>query len=56
MAKIVVENAESSLRMKEIIGTVANGKAGLGRHPQRWWSKESTANRRKMVIGRNPSS
>ena len=35
--------------MKEIIGTVANGKAGLGLHPQRWWSKETTANRRKMV-------
>ena len=48
-AKVAVENAESALRMKEIIGTVANGKAGLGLHPQRWWSKESTANRRKMV-------
>ena len=36
--------------MKEIIGTVANGKAGLGLHPQHWWSKESTANRRKMVL------
>ena len=48
-ANIAVENAESALRMKEIIGTVANGKAGLGLHPQRWWSKESTANRRKMV-------
>ena len=36
-------------RMKEIIGTVANGKSGLGLHPQHWWSKESTANRRKMV-------
>ena len=35
--------------MKEIIGTVANGKAGLGLHPQRWWSKESSTNRRKMV-------
>ena len=34
-----VENAESALRVKEIIGTVANGKAGLGLHPQRWWSK-----------------
>ena len=34
-AKIAVENAESALRMKEIIGTVANGKAGLGLHPQR---------------------
>ena len=48
-AKIAVENAESGLRMNEIIGTVANGKVGLGLHPQRWWSKESTANRRKMV-------
>ena len=49
-AKIAVENAESDLRMKEIIGTVANGKAGLGLPLQRWWSKESTANRRKMVL------
>ena len=48
-AKIAVENVGSALRMKEIIGTVANGKAGLGLHPQRWWSKESTLNRRKMV-------
>ena len=48
-AKIAVKNAESALRMKEIIGTVANGKAGLDLHPQLWWSKESTANRRKMV-------
>ena len=48
-AKIAVENAESALRMKEIIGTVANGKAGLGLHPQHWWSKESTASKGKMV-------
>ena len=48
-AKIAVENAESALKMKEIIGTVANGKAGLGLHPQCRWSKESMANRRKMV-------
>ena len=46
-AKITVENAESVLRMKEIISTVANGKAGLGLHPQRWWSKEFTTNRRR---------
>ena len=39
--------------MKEIISTVANGKAGLGLHPQRWWSKESTANKRKMVSEEN---
>ena len=37
--------------MKEISGTVANEKASLGLYPQRWWSKESTANRRKMVSG-----
>ena len=48
-AKIAVENVESALRMKEIIGPVANGKSGLGLHPQSWWSKESIANRRKMV-------
>ena len=48
-AKIAVENAESALKMKKIIGTVANGKAGLGLHPQRWWSKEFMLNRRKMV-------
>ena len=45
-AKIAVENAD---RMKEIIGTLANGKAGLGLHPQRLLSKESTLNRRKMA-------
>ena len=54
-AKIAVENAESALRIKEIIGTMANGKAGLGLHPQHWWSKESTANRRKNSVGRNSS-
>ena len=48
-AEIAVENAESALKMKEIIGTVANGIAGLRLYSQRWWSKESTANRRKMV-------
>ena len=35
-AKIVVENAESPLKMKEIIGTVANRREGLGLHLQRW--------------------
>ena len=48
-AKIAVENTESALRMKEIIGTVENGKAGLGLYPQHWWSKESTLNRSKIV-------
>ena len=35
--------------MKEIIGTMVNGRAGLGLHPLRWSSKESTVNKRKMV-------
>ena len=35
--------------MKEIIDTVAKGKVGLGFHPLRWWSKESTINKRKLV-------
>ena len=48
-AKIAVANAKSALKMKEIIGTVANVKVGLGLHPQCWWSKKSTANRRKKV-------
>ena len=48
-AKIGVENAESVLKMKEITGTVANGRASLGLHPQCWWSKESTINKRKMA-------
>ena len=48
-AKIAVENAELVLKMKEIIGTVANWRAGLGLHPQHW-SKESTINKRKMVL------
>ena len=33
--KIDIENSESALRIKEIIGTAANGKAGLDLHPQR---------------------
>ena len=48
-AKLAVENAESAFKRKEIIGTVANGRASLGLHLQCWWSKESTINKRKMV-------
>ena len=29
---------------------MANGRAGLGLHSQDWWSKESTINKRKMVL------
>ena len=48
--KIAVENAGLALKIKEIIGTVANGRASQGLHPQCWWSKESTINKRKMVL------
>ena len=34
--KHAVETVESSLKMKEVIGSVATGKAGFGLHPQRW--------------------
>ena len=48
-AKYAVETAESPLKMKEVIGSVATERAGLGLHPQRWWSKETTMNKRRMV-------
>ena len=47
-AKIVVENAESALRMKEIIGTVANGKALV--------VQRISAKQKKNGVGRNSSS
>ena len=47
--KIAVEYAESAFKMKEIIGTAANGRAGLDLHPQSWWSKKSIINKRKIV-------
>ena len=48
-AKHAVETAESSLKMKEVIGSVATGRAGFGLHPQKWWSKETTKNKRRMI-------
>ena len=39
-AKNAAETAESSLKMKEVIGSVATGRAGLGLHPQRMVSEE----------------
>ena len=48
-AKDAVEDAESALKLREVVGAVAKGRTGLGRYPQRWWSKESTTDRRKMV-------
>ena len=48
-AKYAVETAEYSLKMKEVIGSVATGRAGFGLHQQRWWSKETSRNKRRMV-------
>ena len=47
--KYAVETTESSLKMKEVIGSVATGRADFGLHPQRWWSKETTKNKQRMV-------
>ena len=35
--------------MKEVIGSVATGRAGFGLHPQKSWSKETTKNKRRMI-------
>ena len=48
-AKHAVETAESSLKMKEVIGSVVTGRAGFGLHLQKWWSKETTKNKRRMI-------
>ena len=48
-AKYAVEAAESSLKMKEVISSVATGRVELGLYPQHWWSKETTKNKRRMV-------
>ena len=45
----VVKTKESSLKMKELIDSVASRRAGLGLHPQWWRSKETTKNKRRMV-------
>ena len=47
--KHVVETAESSLKMKEVISSVATGRAGFGLHSQKWWSKETPKNKRRMI-------
>ena len=36
--------------MKEVIGSVATGRARFGLHPQWWWSKETTTNKQRMVL------
>ena len=48
--KYVVETAESSLKLKEVFGSEATGRAGFSLHPQRWWSKETTKNKRRLIL------
>ena len=49
-SKYAVETSESSLKMKEVIGCVATVRAELGLQPQQCWSKETTKNKRTMVL------
>ena len=47
-AKYAVETAESSLKMKEVFGSVATEGSRIGLHPQRWLIKETTKNKGRM--------
>ena len=49
-AKYAMETANSSLKMEEVISSVASGRSTFGLHPQRWWSKEITKNKRRTVL------
>ena len=46
----VVQEAEASLQIKEVIGATQTGRAGLGSTPHRWFSREDSRGRRDMVI------
>ncbi len=48
-SKYAVKTAESSLKMNEVIGSMATGRAEHGFHQQQWWSKVTTKNKRRMV-------
>ena len=45
-----VQEAESSLKIKEVIGATQTGRAGLGSTPHQWFSKEDNKGRRGMVV------
>ena len=47
--KNAVETAKSSFKIKEVISSVATGRAGFVLHPQWWWSKETTKNKQRMI-------
>ena len=46
----VVQEAEASLQIKEVIGATQTGRAGLGSTPHLWFSREDSRGRRDMVI------
>ena len=48
-ASRAVDEAESRLRHKDIVGTVAVGRQGLGTSKSRCWKKADAAERRRMV-------
>ena len=44
-----IEDAESRLRISDIVGTVAQGRKGLGNYKRTAWSKADDVTKRKMV-------
>ena len=44
----IVEDKESSLKVKEMIGAVTAGISSVDYYPQYWWSKETASNRKKF--------
>ena len=44
-----VEEAEGSLKIKDIIGATQTGRQGLGSTTHRWFSEASTTERRRMI-------
>ena len=48
-ASAAIQDAESSLQIKEVIGAVQTGRAGLGQTPHRWYSKQDPKGAREMV-------
>ena len=50
VASAAVQEAESSLQIKDIIGATQTGRAGLGMTPHQWFAREDTRGRRDMVV------
>ena len=50
-ARAAVDEAESNLRTKEIVGATQHDRAGLGSRPQQWFSRQDERGRREMILG-----